>query len=104
MQKDYFINKKHFATKMDAKRKKELKNQARTLSAVIAIGKQGITDNVILQIKNYLQAHKLCKVKFSKDVADEMNLSKKEFSKLIAEKTSAELVNQIGFIIVLWKR
>ncbi|MCF7799187.1 YhbY family RNA-binding protein [Candidatus Woesearchaeota archaeon] len=89
---------------MDATKKKELKNQARTHSPVIAIGKQGVTKTVIEQIKKYLQAHKLCKIKFSKDITDEMSLSKKAFASYIATQTGAELIDQIGFIIVLWKR
>lgn len=89
---------------MEQKRKKELKTEAKQLSAVVHIGKQGLSPAVITQIKNYLQAHHLGKIKFSKDLLDELQLDKKAFAHHLAQKVDAQLIDQIGFVIVLWKR
>ncbi len=89
---------------MNNERKKELRKQAKQLTPVITIGKQGFTENVAMQIKNYVRAHHLCKVKFSSEIPKMMHLTKKAFATLVSEQTNTEIIEQIGFVLVLWKR
>jgi RNA-binding protein len=89
---------------MDTAQRKILQTKAKQLKPVIAIGKQGLSPTVIEQIKLYLKAHNLCKVKFNKDVVDELAISKKEFGSLVAKQTDSEIIDQIGFVIALYKR
>lgn len=83
---------------------KKLKSQGKTLKAFMQIGNNGISDNTITQIKKYLVAHQLGKIKATNSVIENMNVSKNEFAKLLAQKTGATLIDRVGFTIVLWKR
>ena len=87
---------------MDKKIKKELIAKANLLEPVIRIGKSGLTNNVIREIKKQLKKRRLIKIKILKSALEKTN--KKIFAKDIAEKTDSELVCQIGFIIVLNKK
>lgn len=79
-----------------------LKAKAKTLEPVIRIGKNGITENVLEHIKLMLKKRKLIKIKMLKAFVDANN--KKMVAKKLAEDTNAELIEQVGFVIVLHKR
>jgi len=81
---------------------KELKKQAKALQAIVRIGKNGITDNLIEEIKKIIKLRKLVKVKFLPSFSDEQD--RHEAAKEIAEKTESLLVQVIGNNIVLYKR
>lgn len=81
-----------------------LKIKAMAIKPFMHIGKNGITDTVLSQIILYLKSNKLGKVKISKSYIDSQELSKKDLAKMIAEKTSSELIHQVGHVIVLFKR
>ena len=74
----------------------------RTLDVKFQIGKNGITDALVNQIKNYLKKHGIVKIKMLKSFME--NNDKKKSAKLLAEKLDAELVKLIGFTIVLKKK
>lgn len=80
---------------------KELVKRAKTISPCMNIGKNGLTDNVIQEIKIHLKKNKLIKVKLLKSFADENN--KKEVANIIADKTHSHLINIVGNSIALWK-
>jgi len=82
--------------------KKELKAKAKHLQPFLQIGKQTITDNTIEHIKNYLKANKIGKIKFLKSALEQQD--KKELANELAKKTNAEIIDQIGFVVVLYKR
>ncbi|MBR9691507.1 YhbY family RNA-binding protein [Candidatus Woesearchaeota archaeon] len=82
--------------------KKELTEKAKSLEPVLRIGKSGLTDGVIEEIKKQLRKKKLIKVKFLKPALE--GKSRKDFAKDIAEKTDSELIHQVGFVVVLNKR
>ncbi len=81
---------------------KELVAKAKLLEPVLRIGKSGLTENVITEIKKQLQKKKLIKIKFLKPAL--VDKDRKELAKEIAEKTEAELIHQVGFVIVLYRR
>jgi len=77
----------------------ELKIRAKALEPVIRIGKLGLNQGVITEIKKQLHKKNLVKVKILKSALGEQD--KKEFAEEIAEKTNSELIDFVGLIVVL---
>ena len=79
--------------------KKELMN--RSLSTfTMNIGKSGINENVIDEIKRQLKAHEIIKVKFSKNISSE----KQSYITEIIEKSNSKLVDLRGNVAVIFKK
>lgn len=79
--------------------KKELMNRA--LNAMtINIGKAGVNDNVIEEIKRQLKANEIVKLKFAKNIARD----KDTYIDEILEKTRAKLVDVRGHVAVIYKK
>ena len=79
--------------------KKELMNRA--LNAMtINIGKSGVNDNVIEEIKRQLEANEIVKLKFAKNIARD----KDKYIDEIVSKTKAKLVDVRGHVAVIYKR
>jgi RNA-binding protein len=66
----------------------------------INIGKDGVTDNVIEEIKRQLKANETIKLKFSKSFASE----KKELAEMIVSKTRSKLIDMRGHVAVIYKK
>lgn len=73
--------------------------ETHSLPIIVRIGKAGITDTVIAEIKKQLRKRKTIKVKFLP--AHASGKDKKAFAIELAEKTKSQLVSQIGFVAVL---
>jgi RNA-binding protein len=82
--------------------KHELAEKAKQLEPILRIGKSGLTENVIEEIKIQLKENKLIKIKLLRAFIE--GKDKKEVGKEIASKTDSELINQVGFVVVLYKR
>lgn len=79
--------------------KKELMN--RSLSTItINIGKSGINENVIEEIKRQLKAHEVIKLKFAKNISSE----KQNYINDIIEKSNSKLIDLRGNVAVIFKR
>ena len=79
--------------------KKELMNRA--LNAMtINIGKAGVNDNVIEEIKRQLKANEIVKLKFAKNIARD----KDTYIDEIISKTRAKLVDVRGHVAVIYKK
>ena len=79
--------------------KKELMNRA--LNAMtINIGKSGVNDNVIEEIKRQLKANEIVKLKFAKNIARD----KDTYIDEIISKTRAKLVDVRGHVAVIYKK
>ena len=79
--------------------KKELMNRA--LNAMtINIGKSGVNDNVIEEIKRQLEANEIVKLKFAKNIARD----KDKYIDEIVSKTRAKLVDVRGHVAVIYKK
>lgn len=98
-----FINAENILYSMDNEQKRSLKQQAQQMRPSIIIGKQGLSENAIIQIKKYLQANKLCKVKLSRNFLDSQEKDRKVLAEQLATSTESEIINQVGFVVVLWK-
>ena len=77
----------------------KLRSIATNLRDLVFIGKEGLSDNVIVQINDNLYAHELIKVKVQRSVVDEI----KELAKEIESKCDCEVVAIIGSKILLYK-
>ena len=79
--------------------KKEMMNRA--LSAMtINIGKSGVNENVIEEIKRQLKANELVKIKFAKNIARD----KDKYIDEIVTQTKAKLIDVRGHVAVIYKK
>ena len=79
--------------------KKEMMNRA--LSAMtINIGKAGVNDNVIEEIKRQLEANEIVKLKFAKNIARD----KDKYIDEIISQTKAKLIDVRGHVAVIYKK
>jgi RNA-binding protein len=79
--------------------KKEMMNRA--LSAMtINIGKNGVNDNVIEEIKRQLEANEIVKLKFAKNIARD----KDKYIDDIITQTRAKLIDVRGHVAVIYKK
>ena len=79
--------------------KKEMMNRA--LSAMtINIGKSGVNENVIEEIKRQLEANELVKIKFAKNIARD----KDKYIDEIITQTRAKLIDVRGHVAVIYKK
>ena len=79
--------------------KKEMMNRA--LSAMtINIGKNGVNENVIEEIKRQLEANEIVKIKFAKNIARD----KDKYIDDIVTQTKAKLIDVRGHVAVIYKK
>ena len=79
--------------------KKELMN--RSLSTItINIGKSGINENVIEEIKRQLKAYQVIKLKFAKNISSQ----KQDYINNIIKKSNSKLIDLRGNVAVIFKR
>ena len=81
---------------------KKVLEEARSLEPIVRIGKNGLTENLIKELKIHLKKRKLIKVKLLKSFIGEKN--RKDLAKEIADKTDSKVIQQIGFVVVLKKQ
>ena len=77
-----------------------LRSQAMELSPIFYIGKLGITDEIINQLENAINARELIKI----GVQEACDYDAREAADIIAPKLGAEVVAVIGRKFVLFRR
>jgi len=82
--------------------KKKLKEKGKLLDPIIRIGKSGMTENVVAEIKKHLKKRKLIKVKMLRSFIEETG--KKEAFEKVIEDTDSILIDKVGFVVVLAKK
>jgi RNA-binding protein len=80
---------------------RQLKSRAMSLKPSVQIGKKGLTEESIIEIKKQLKKHRLVKVKLLKASLEEK--AKKDLAREIAEKTGSRLVGLVGFAASYYK-
>jgi RNA-binding protein len=85
--------------KLHGKQRKYLKGLGHHLSAVILIGKEGITQRLIEAIIQELQNHELIKIK----IGTNSDVAKQDAALALTQATGGELVQLIGKTIILYK-
>jgi len=80
---------------------KELKSKAKLIRPLVRIGKNGITETQVNDIKKHLKKRKLIKIKLLKSFRKEETT---DIAQDIAEKTDSKVIHIIGFTFVLYKK
>ncbi len=84
---------------LTSKERAELRAQANTLDTTLMVGKDGVTDAVIAEAENQLEARELVKGK----VLENAMLSPREVSDALCEATGADGVAVIGTKFVIYR-
>jgi RNA-binding protein len=77
--------------------KKELKGKGNELKATMHIGKDGLTEGLVEELRNQIKAHRLVKVKVLASSA----AMKREIAEDLAKKAGAELIEVRGNTLLL---
>ena len=81
---------------------KQLKEKAKLLEPTVRIGKNGLTESAVGEIKKQLKKRGIIKVKMLRNFIE--GRKKKEVAQQVAEQTESELVDSIGFVLVLKRK
>ena len=85
---------------LTSKQKSFLRSEAHHLQPIFQIGKSGLTDTIIKQIEEALEARELIKV----SVLQNCEQDKEEIADVLSEQAGLEIVQIIGKTIVLYKK
>ncbi|MBE6998216.1 MAG: YhbY family RNA-binding protein [Ruminococcaceae bacterium] len=85
---------------LTSKQRAQLRGMASTMDTIVIVGKGGITENVIAQMRDALKARELVKGK----VLESSLLTAREACAALSEACKAEQVQFIGSKFVLYKR
>jgi len=85
--------------KISSSQRAYLKGLAMTMDPIVQIGKESLTDNVIMSILEAIRSRELIKVSVLKNCEDDI----KEIARVSAERTDALLVQVIGRKFVLYR-
>lgn len=83
-----------------SKQRAYLRSIAQTLQPIFQIGKNGVNDNQIKQLKNALEVREIIKI----TLLDTTPADKHSIVNEIAEKTGAEVVQIIGKKLTIYKK
>jgi RNA-binding protein len=84
---------------LSSAQKKFLKGLGHSLTPVIHIGKEGITDRLIASISKALSDHELIKV----TLLENADLERDDAAEQVSNSTSSELIQILGKKILLYK-
>ncbi|WOV85486.1 ribosome assembly RNA-binding protein YhbY [Sporosarcina jeotgali] len=82
-----------------SKQKSFLRSEAHHLQPIFQIGKSGLTDAIIKQIEEALEARELIKI----SVLQNCEQNKEEIAEVLGQQAGLEVVQIIGKTIVLYK-
>ena len=77
-----------------------LRSLGNELEPIIQVGKGGISDNLIQQVDDALEARELVKGRILKNAAEDV----RDAAEYLAEATDAEVVQVIGNIFLLYRQ
>lgn len=86
--------------KLNNAQKKQLKALGNPLKAVLTIGKDGMKDDMFINLNQALVAHELVKVNILKT----SSITANEAAILLSSNTKSEVVSIVGRVIVLYKQ
>jgi len=87
---------------MDKVKQYTLKKESVNLTPLLSIGKYGITDSVIEELKKQLKVKKLVKVRIHKNSGETDDL--KPTAAILCEKCGAALIDIRGRTVTLYKQ
>ncbi len=81
----------------------DLKRLSREVKPNIRIGKKGLSDNLILEVKKSFRKNKIVKIRLLKSFPVESKDALAEIARIISQKTSSEVIQIIGNSFSLYK-
>lgn len=84
---------------LTGKQKRFLRTAAHHLTPIFQVGKGGVNDEMIKQIREALEVRELIKVRILDNCGDD----KQEVAEALAQGAHAELVQLIGLTVILYK-
>lgn len=84
---------------LTGKQKRFLRSKAHHLQPLFQIGKHGLTESVIEQIEEALEAKELIKVNILQNCGEDKN----DIATQLSEREGLEVVQVIGNVLVLYK-
>ena len=85
---------------LTGKQKRHLRSLGHNLTAVVQLGKEGISDNVVGAVDQALEDHELVKVRIGQNALVE----RKEAGDLLAERTKSDVAQVLGNTVLLYRR
>lgn len=85
---------------LTSKQRARLRSIAQSYDPIFYIGKQGVSDEIINQLENAINARELIKL----GVQEACEYTAREAADIIAPKLGADVVAVIGRKFVLWRR
>lgn len=85
---------------INSKQRKHLKSLANTMDPKVIIGKNGITENLLTQIDDTLEANELVKIKILNNNLDDHN----DLIQEILKELNAEFVSHLGNKFVIYRQ
>lgn len=85
---------------LTSKQRAKLRSIAQSYDPIFFIGKSGLSDEIINQLENAINARELIKL----GVQENCEYSAREAADIIAPKLNADVVAVIGRKFVLWRR
>lgn len=82
--------------------KHQMKDKAKAITPIVWLGKSGLTEGVISELKKQIKQKRLVKVKMLKAFIDGKN--RKDAAIEVAAAVDADLVDNVGFVVVLSKK
>ncbi|MFH1133757.1 MAG: YhbY family RNA-binding protein [Nanoarchaeota archaeon] len=80
----------------------DLRKQAKALAPILQVGKKGITDELVLELRKLLKRHQLVKVKLLRSFLG--STSREEAVALLSGKADAAVIDQSGFCVTFYQR
>ena len=84
---------------LTSKQRAHLRGLANDMPAIIQVGKGGVSDNLLEQIDEALEARELIKIRLLQNIDEDPE----ELARTLANLTRSEVVQRIGKIIVLYR-
>ena len=85
---------------LNSKQRARLRGQANGIDTILQVGKDGVSENLIVQADEALTARELIKLRVLENAPGKA----KELAPLVAEATHSECVQVIGTRFVLYRR
>ncbi len=85
---------------MNGKERNMLRKEASHMSPILHVGKDGLSENGVIQARDALKKRELIKGKILQNSLEDV----REVAEYIAAQTGAEVVTTIGNTFVLYKR
>jgi RNA-binding protein len=80
--------------------RRALRGHGHAMSAIVQIGKSGVTDAVVKQVEQALSDHELMKVK----IGGECPQDRHEVAERLGAEPGVNLVQMVGRVLLLYKR